>query len=424
MRRHFAVLVLLVPIFAALPVPRLLAEPRSLGLAECYRLALRHALEVPIAEQDILRARARYLQTLGTFLPKVSLNASEVLQEPVNTTGTFSSSFGSVSQPSVALTATVPLFQGLREVAVIRYAGSDRELHKARKREAERLLFIDVARAFYMTVKIERDIVRTGEMIRVYGERIEELSRRVDIGKSRESERESQKAELAFLTAELSRLRGDRAVAYEVMSYFTGLAPHPRLNDGIAPGHVSQTLAAYVGMAVDRADVKAAAKQVELARGDKMAARSSLLPDANLQSNYYPYRSGFLKDSHWDLTLNLNVPVFDFQSTGALKESGSMLRQAELRLERARRLAESEIRRNYAAYAGSRATFAAYQAAVGEAQKSYALLKGDYALGLVTNLDILQAQKSLLDAMRSRDEALVTERLDWAELQAAAGVLP
>lgn len=415
---------LLISVFAASPARTSPSAPRSLGLSECYRLALKHGLETPIAEQDILRARARYLRTLGTFLPKVSLNASEVLQEPVNSTGGFSPSFGRTSQPSVALNATVPLFQGLREVAALRYSGSDRELQEARKREAERLLVVDVARAFYATLKIERDIVRTGEMIRVSRERVEELGQRVDIGKSRESERGSQKAELAFLTAEATRLQGDRAAAYEMMSYFTGRSPHPRLDDGIAPGRVPQTLTAYVGMAAGRADVVAAAKQVDLARGDQMAARSYLLPEANLQSNYYPYRSGFLKDSHWDLTLNLNVPVFDLGSAGILKESGASLRQAELRLERARRSAESEIRRNYAAYVGSRATFSAYQAAVGEAQKSYVLLKGDYALGLVTNLDVLQAQKSLLDAMKNRDEALVTERLDWAELQAAAGVMP
>lgn len=397
------------------------AATRTVGLPEAYRLALRHGEEVPLAEEDVVRARARFMQTLGSFLPRVSLNASEVLQDPVNSAGRF----GEGSLPSVAVTAVVPLFQGLREVAAVRYAGSDRELQEERKREAERLLFVDVARAFFATVKIERDILRTGEMIRVYGERIEELGQRVDIGKSRESERVSQKAELAFLVAEAQRLKSDRAVAYEMMSFFTGLKPHPPLADGsLPPARVPQTLAAYAGMAAERSDVKAAAKLVELARGDRMVARSYLLPNANLESSVYPYRSGFLKDARWDLTLNLNVPIFDLQSAGALKESGAMLRQAQLRFERSRRLAESEIRRNYAAYVGSKATLAAYQSAVGEAQRSYALLKGDYALGLVTNLDILQAQKSLLDAMRSRDEALVMERLDWAELQAAAGVLP
>lgn len=394
------------------------------GLDECYRLALSHGLEMSLADRDIDAARARYTQALGFVLPKVAFVGSETLQDSVSFGGVFGNSASKMSQPQAVFGASLPLFQGLKEVAALRAGPVDRRLQEQKKREAQRLLFLDVARAFFTAIKIDRDISRTTQMIGIYRERVEELGRRVDLGKSRESERASQKAELAFLTAELEKLRGDRAVAYEVMSYFTGQEPQPPLSDRSALYRGSLTLSGYLALANERADVAASKETSHLDRGRIAATRASLLPNAALQSNYYPYRSGFLEDSKWDVVLSVKVPLFDLQSFGELKESRAVAKQSELRAEQKKRIAESEVRKAFAAYAASHSTLSKYQSAAGAAQASYDLMQKDYALGLVTNLDVLQAQKALLDAMRARDDAQIAERMDWAELQAASGRTP
>ena len=59
------------------------ASPKQMGLAECFRLALQHGLEMPLADLDITQARARYTQALGTVLPVISVSATETLQDPI-----------------------------------------------------------------------------------------------------------------------------------------------------------------------------------------------------------------------------------------------------------------------------------------------------------------------------------------------------
>ena len=93
-----------------------------------------------------------------------------------------------------------------------------------------------------------------------------ELEQRVALGKSRIGEQLAQKTELALAEAELEHQRGLRRVAYEMLSFLTGLDPHPviRLHDPATMG--SDSLERYLSAAAVRPDVEAAGAAADLAQ--------------------------------------------------------------------------------------------------------------------------------------------------------------
>ena len=62
--------------------------------------------------------------------------------------------------------------------------------------------------------------------------------------------------------------------------------------------------------------------------------------------------------------------------------------------------------------------------ALATAESNYRAQARDYANGLVTNLEVLSASQSLLDARQSRDLAMTTLCGSWISLKVAAGEFP
>jgi outer membrane protein len=406
---------------------RLGAEER-LTLKQCYDYALKRSEIVSISNEDINRAKARYLQALGAVLPQISINASEFLQDDSsqanNGGGNVGSTFTRFSTPEVAITANQTLFRGLKEINALKLSHSDRQLQKYKKADVERLLFRDVATAFYTVAKIELDIKSSQKIIRVLKGQIGELKDRVKLGKSRISEQVAQEADLSLLEADLVKKEGDRKVAYEMLSFLTGLDPQPPIQAGEPVERKLEPVEKYLGQAESRPDIKADEESFELAKGNTRIAKGDLLPYASAEANYYPYRVGFRKDIHWDATFNLNIPVFNLATWGHINDAKLQAKQAELQAQLTRRQALSDVKKSYEAYQSSLVQYKKYNFATAKAEESYQKQLEDFRLDIITNLDVLQSQRTWLTALRQRDAAKAQLWADYASLIVTIGALP
>jgi outer membrane protein len=84
-----------------------------------------------------------------------------------------------------------------------------------------------------------------------------------------------------------------------------------------------------------------------------------------------------------------------------------------------RRQAQEEIRALYQSVTLDRAQLAALDQATTAARRSFDAQSREYRLGLVTNLDVLQALSAYQQNQRALDRARFTLKLDYARLQAA-----
>ena len=89
--------------------------------------------------------------------------------------------------------------------------------------------------------------------------------------------------------------------------------------------------------------------------------------------------------------------------------------------EEAKQLAERDVRTSYANYSSAMAELSALQRLIDASERNYSSQKKDYELGVVTNLEVLRAIRSLQDARRSLLRAEATAHINLARLRVNAG---
>ena len=170
-----------------------------------------------------------------------------------------------------------------------------------------------------------------------------------------------------------------------------------------------------------RPDVSASRQRLSAARENTKVARGAHLPSLDLNANRYLERTGNLRGSTWDVGIALTVPIY---AGGLLQskvsEAVSLRTQAELNASQVSRQAEQEIRSTYQSVVFDRSQLDALEKATASARKNYEAQRRDYRLGLVTNLDVLQALTAFQQNQLALDRARYTTKLDYLKLQAAA----
>ncbi len=386
----------------------------ALTLKECYQMALERSETVAMQGQVIKEAEGRFLQNLSTSLPKIAFVDTEKKQD----TG---SSSARTYFPERVFVFTQPLFTGFKEFAGI--AASKAE-HKQREQEllrAQQLLFTDVSDAFYLLKSYQEDLKAVEEIHKALQDRMDELKKRESLGRSRTSEVAGTEAKLYQNEAELESVRGQQEIASELMAFLIGSeAPVLADADLIVGDAASEN--DCVNKADARPDVKAAQHAAVVAEKKIAIARSGFFPTVNAVANSYTKRVGADNGVDWDITLNVDVPIFNgTQTFGEVKEAQAQAEEAKLRSSQVQRQAVLDIRNAYTKLTTNQRQTKAFKRAVDAAQRNYDLQAADYRNNLVNNLDVLQALQDLQTMRRSyisiKNE---TQRAYW-NLKVATG---
>lgn len=413
-------------LFGLLLFPKGIFAATDLTLEDCYQNAKNYSEVVKISEQEIEVARAQFQQALGDILPLISFRASEFLQDSSrqSSDGSVGQTFTQFSRPDIHVNATQTLFRGLKEITALKLSKVNTRRAQFLKKDVERLLFQDVATGFYTVVIVERNIATTKEIIGVVQKRIRELDRRIELGKSREGELTQEQSLLALLQADLERLVGQKAVAYQMMSFLTGLKPMPPIAWKNPVPQTTRNLEYFNSQISNRPDLQAAYQEVLLAKGNTKLVRGDFFPTIQAEANAYALRSGFQKGILWDAEFRFEVPVFNYTNFGRLKEAKVQAKQAVMEAENQRRIALDQVAQAYDKWQSSKAQFEKYRKAVKLAYRNFNLQTEDFNIGRAENLDVLTAQRTWLEAMDQRNRTEVQAWLDWTTLQVVSGVMP
>ena len=390
-----------------------------LTLDACYARAL--ARSEAVAQQGELAKQAgeKMFQAVGGLLPSIMGSAGYLREE-----GTSRSSGKPVpDEPTVKITATQPLFRGGREYFGVRQAGKLAGAQKESAKQSELTLFRDLVQGFYAVISAEQDLAGMDTQMKAYDERIRDLQNRERLGRSRTSEILSAQSARASLLAQQEQLKGQLGVARETLSFLTGLDNSVALTDSAPSATMLQPLEYYLQGIGTRPDVKSAALKSDAAQAGLWVARCALLPSLDLMGNYYLQRTGISSDIKWDAQLALTVPLFaGGANLSRIREASSVERQAALEMTRIRRLAEQDIRVAYTRVATDLAQVKALAEAADLAERNYQEQSSDYKLGLVTNIDVMQALAQAQDSRRAFNRATCTLKADQSVLETAASL--
>ena len=396
------------------------AEPAPLTLADCYRLALAQSETLAIHQELIAEAEARFALAFSTLLPRVSFVSSDKRQD-----GTGSSAFTLRHVPERKFTLSQPLFSGFREFAALRGSQAEQAQRRLEKSRAAQRLLMDVADAFYLALELRDDLAALGMIQEALAARLDDLTAREQIGRSRPSEVVSAQAALRRVEAEAYEVRSQQVVARHLMEFLTGIEPLGPLADAEPVLPVVQAESAYLAKAIGQPGVQAVEQAARVAQEGVAVAGADRWPAVSLDGNYYVERAGTAKDMDWDATLEVDVPIFQGgEVTGAIQAAESQARQADWEVSAARRAAVRDVRDRHAQVTAAIAQADALTRALEATAESYRLQVEDYDRSLVNHLEVLQTLQALQDVRRDAVHAAYEAKRSVWRLRASVGEIP
>lgn len=401
-----------------------------LGFDECYQLALQASESLQISELDIKLAEGQYREALSGVYPQFKLGGSERIRDNAsqgtasgaNTIGGFVGSRNDRFDSYIRLNQ--PIFSGFRDILLIKASRLSIEAQEFDLIRARENLYSEVAEIYRQTALYKEDLEEIDASRAVLGKRIEEISRWIELGKSRESERLAARADLAELVATRDSTRGLYLAHQELLAFIINqqadsfeVKKLPRIEPNLA----LDTLLAHFH---ERSDIKAQLARQDSKSRELDAGKRERWPTVDLESNYYLQQSPET-GREWDVNLNLSVPIFDSGRISArIAQKKAELKQSKLRLAEIKRTAERDVRSNFVQLKAAQDELKNLTSLVEISKENFEIQQRDYELGIVTNLEVLTARRQLLDAKRRTIVArskIFGKRID---LIVASGELP
>jgi len=398
------------------------SQPPALTLHDCYQLTLKQSETIAINEEFIKEADAHFLSALGIMLPHASFSSTDFKQDKLSPGGSSTSSSSVRARSSTRkFTVSQTLFNGFKEYAGVVGSGSERGQRKEELARAKDLLMGDVANAFYLYLQQQEDLKSLAAIESALKGRVTELRDRERLGRSRQSEVVNAQSQLYNVQAEIESVKALEVIACHLLEFLVG-----RPVGGVVDVHEElpaiQDRVYYLSQVGTRPDVVAAKHAWDVAKRQVTIAASGYFPSVNLEGNDYVQRTGSNKGIDWDVSLVVNVPIFEGTETlGAVKAAEAQAREAKLRYEFAKRSAAQDIQDAYVQYQTAILRHRALKKSMDTAELNYHLQKKDYRLNLVNNLDVLQAIQVLENAQRSYIQALYDSKRQYWQMRVAAG---
>lgn len=400
-----------------------LAQPSlSLSLLEVYQLAEKRSESLEISREEIKIAEAQYWQSISSILPRLDFLATERTQNSAGSSISGGDSTGNRKDSFQGrLRVTQTIFNGFREFNIGASLQAQKRSKEALYTRSKELLYLDVSDLFYQILSLEQDQILLQQINESFSQRRQELTQRIEIGRSRKSELLAGETEQADTAALLEEVIGLQGASRELLAFLIGVpADRWNLKDSLMFPQADK-LNDYLWKSGARADVTAAGESQTAAQRQVSADKGAFWPKISAEANYLALEDPE-RNQEWNIILTAEIPIFDGGlRMGALKESEARYRSSSLSFSRARRLAESEVRQSYNNFISSARQYVKLQEAALTAQKNVEAQAQDYLLGRASNLDFLNAQVRSHTLQRRLNGLAFQTRSNLVALQVAAG---
>jgi len=302
-------------------------------------------------------------------------------------------------------------------------------------RETVRItLATEVVRAYFSLVSLDAQVAATSRSLRLRSDGLSLQNVRHKAGLINDFTLRQLEAEVAAARAQLPALEASRTAQELALAVLLGRSPRAIMEGAVGRrAEEGEPVAAVVpeGLPSDlllrRPDVVQAEQGLIAANARISEARASLFPRIGL-SGYYGSESSLLSDLFsgptriWSLAFGMAQPIFQggrlFAEVDAVK---ARERQAVARYQKTLQEAFGEVRQALNQQAKAREAF--------EAESSRAILLADalrlarirYQNGLLSQLEVLDSERNLLQAELNRSDALRSQRAAVADLVKALG---
>ncbi len=403
------------------------ASAVPIDLKGAYKSALERTESLGVEKAKVAQAEERQSQASGALYPQLALNGRYLRQDtgPTAAAGG-NAAFTRGDQYSVSVGVNQALFRGLAEFAEMRRRDILVRAQKAGENRRRQTLYRDVAKSFYAVLSAEHNLINLQSLYVQTNKRVSEVRQRVKIGRNRKGDLFSSESQAATLEAQIAAAVNVLEEARQSLKLDTLVpidaelaGPTGQLPQGPGP------LDSWLKSLKERPDLQALQLARDAADESVSVARGGHFPSVDASANYYLTRTGVLANSKWDLGLTLTVPIFSGGTVQAtVREAVESRKQAELELALAERTAEAEVRTTHGRLSSLISQMKTLKKAAELSEQNYKIQSADYRLGLVTNLEVIQALNSFQETKRVYEQTYFETWASLAALESAVGKAP
>ena len=412
------------------------APAQVMTMDECMAYAVEHSVSVGKQENVLDNAKMNYRQSVASLFPSVSASISASTNfgrsiDPETNSYTTVSTFGN----SYSLSASMPLFAGLRYVNGIRAAKVARERGYSDLQIARDKVAMDVMRAYSDVVYYKGAVKIAEEHLSASRETLRQAQKLQELGRksaAEVAEVASQEANYDYLLAEQQNNLTMAWIALrEVMNLPQDYTLEVVEEDGIIVSCDSLQIQRIVENALDgNAQVVSSELAVKEYKLHYARAKGAWFPtislSAGINTNYYTnfdnkqaypsFSSQFKNNSGEYVGVSMSIPIFSNLSRSAsVRSSRNALRNAELEFSAVRSSVESEVVQACSRMEGYGKLYNQAMKKVEASQLAYDGIAAKFEKGLVTAIELQSAATTLLQAkserLRSQLQYMIEKRM-------------
>ena len=314
---------------------------------------------------------------------------------------------------------------------------ADSEAQKAMLELARLSIVGDVVNSYWSLRGTQQQIALAKDDENALNERLTIIKARTDGGALDDTDFERQRSELAVTRANLIELQAQEGVATNQLLLL--LNEHPgALNDLLRynPGSLSAgtlpqlALGIPSDVALNRPDIRAAEAQLHAATARIGVAQAELYPSITLGAkiNMDTYSTDNFTEwgsRAWSVGPSLNLPLFDRgrrKATVVLRETDQQ--QAAVDYHKTVLKAWQEIDDALSRYAAAQQKLTQQQTRAESSVQALRLIEARYNGGLTSFIDVLDAQRSDIQARQSLAESQREVKTTWAAVNRSVGNYP
>lgn len=398
-----------------------------LGLYDAYRLALENHDVIKLAEEDLYQKRTDIKKAFSQVLPTVTVEGSYIRYSERQTVSGF------LLQPDdnkrFEIRINQPLYTGGREWSLLRQAkkmviGTEKGVELTKEE-----IIMETARTYYGVLKAKKNVEIKEASLRRAEEQLRVAQTRLQVGTATRTLVLRAEAELAGIKAELVSAQRELKDAMNRLRRITGFNGPFEVYEPPAMKPVDMDVGKLVEVALTRRrDYIQKKIEEEIASEGITYAKGGFLPRLRLEGVYthrdqWPPTSFLLNDTVY-VGLTITFPIFEGGLRKAeLDEARSKLRQAELNRINYRKEIELQVREAHNSMVSARSIIESYKKQVSFAKENYNMVFRQFQHGVADNMDVIDANTTLVSAELGLMTAIYDYDLTVLELKKRIGVL-
>ncbi len=410
-----------------LGVLSLLSFPsHAFNLSDAWQAALDYDSSYSAAQNQHRAAQEKAVQARATLLPQVNASAQYQRQYQYEPLSQSSRNHGWNIQASQALFDAAKYATYQQGQVSIRIADEQLQL-------AVQKLLLDVSQAYFDVLLAEDTLKATQASKTAYAKQLDQAKTMFDVGAA--TVVDTYEARAGFESAQVKEMAAQTqlSVAKQKLENLTGLDPaHIQKVDGDKLQRLlpSRDLAYWLETAQTHSNSLTVQNlAIESARQSRLAAQAARLPTLQLQGGYqdgvtHTDNSGHVSSRGGSVSLNLSVPLFAGGGINSqIREAKAKELQARDEWLAAQRTLNVTVKQNYLNMLSGHKQVLALMQLVKTSQAKLDSTRLGQQVGVRSNLDVILAQQSLLEAQQQ----LAKARYDYLQahlaLAQSAGVL-